>query len=836
MALSPIFESFYQDRSRSGQTDVCINLYPEHVDGRNGPEIGLLTSVPGLTAPVYTIGTGPIRCLYIGAHGSMYVVSGNSAYYVKPGGQATFIGKLATSIGPVKAVDGVTQVLFVDGTNAWCWNKQTNVWLAVIPNNTTDASGPVSVVYQDGFALVNSAATNQIYQSNYNDLSLFSTPVGGNLGSTANNAFVQINAQDVVAMYQIHDLVWIFKPYMAEIWINQGTSGFSFAQLQGVQPVSGCYAPNSIAQLGEGLCWFGCNNRGTAAVYMSEGYTARIISTHALTQLFQSFPVSSDAIAYSYQADAHEFYVITFPSANCTYAYDLMTGKWHQRAYFSNGSYQRELANCYCVFSGMNLVGDYRNGNIYQLSDDVFTDNGQPRRWSRSWRALPPSMPVGVPMSFDSLQILMETGFYQPLPPPVLPMAPQNLTAVGGAAEITTQWSTVANAVSYNLYWSNTPGAGTGGTKISGITTTTYVQTGLTNAAIYYYVVTAVNAAGESIPSNQASATPSGIYAYVANHNANTISLYSIDDTGQLSPLTPSTTATGNAPFNMAFSYSLNFGYVPNFSDNNISQYSIQPNGQLSALSPPTVASGNGAITVAIHPNNQYAYCVNDVDDTISQYAIQTNGQLSPLSPATVAGGSGLNYISITADGKYAYTTNFTGNTVGQYSIGSNGKLTALSPGTVAAGNGPNLPAISPNGQFLYVTNTNDNTVSQYSIGSDGKLTALSPATVATGSQPFYLAFTTDNSYCYVTNFADNNLSQYSIRPNGQLVPLVPATVATQTNPSWISILKNNKFAYCNNRVSNTISQFSIGINGQLTPLSPATVATGAEPVSISAY
>ena len=44
---SPIFESFYQDRGRSGSSDVCINLYPEHTDGPKGPEIGLLISVPG---------------------------------------------------------------------------------------------------------------------------------------------------------------------------------------------------------------------------------------------------------------------------------------------------------------------------------------------------------------------------------------------------------------------------------------------------------------------------------------------------------------------------------------------------------------------------------------------------------------------------------------------------------------------------------------------------------------------------------------------------------------------------------------------------------------------
>ena len=46
------------------------------------------------------------------------------------------------------------------------------------------------------------------------------------------------------------------------------------------------------------------------------------------------------------------------------------------------------------------------------------------------------------------------------------------------------------------------------GTKIGGITGTTYTQTGLTNGTTYFYVVTAVDTGGESPASNQASATP----------------------------------------------------------------------------------------------------------------------------------------------------------------------------------------------------------------------------------------------------------------------------------------------------------------------------------------
>ncbi len=92
----------------------------------------------------------------------------------------------------------------------------------------------------------------------------------------------------------------------------------------------------------------------------------------------------------------------------------------------------------------------------------------------------------------------------QPNPPPAAPTA---VTATAGNAQVTVSWIAVSGAISYNLYWSTTPGVTASGTKIAGATSP-YVQVGLTNGTTYYYVVTAVNAIGESTASAQASAQP----------------------------------------------------------------------------------------------------------------------------------------------------------------------------------------------------------------------------------------------------------------------------------------------------------------------------------------
>ncbi len=90
----------------------------------------------------------------------------------------------------------------------------------------------------------------------------------------------------------------------------------------------------------------------------------------------------------------------------------------------------------------------------------------------------------------------------------VAPAAPANVVSVPGDGLATITWDAVADASSYNIYWSNDPGVTkTGGTKIAGVTSP-YNHTGLTNGITYYYIVTTVNSSGESAESDEVSTKP----------------------------------------------------------------------------------------------------------------------------------------------------------------------------------------------------------------------------------------------------------------------------------------------------------------------------------------
>jgi fibronectin type 3 domain-containing protein len=100
------------------------------------------------------------------------------------------------------------------------------------------------------------------------------------------------------------------------------------------------------------------------------------------------------------------------------------------------------------------------------------------------------------------------------------PATPTGLTATGGNASVTLNWTASSGATSYNVYRGTTSGGENATPIITGITATTFTDTTVTNNTTYYYEVAAVNSTGISNKSNEASATPSAPPAAPANLTA----------------------------------------------------------------------------------------------------------------------------------------------------------------------------------------------------------------------------------------------------------------------------------------------------------------------------
>ncbi len=394
-----IFGGFSTGRAIAAGYNQCINLYPEYIETQDGVDVGALYSVAGLDK-LATIGTGPCKgaCYVNNGDNLFYVVSGEKLYSVNSSFTSTEIGAVVSNLDIVQMISNTTQVAIFGGNHNYIYDIPTNT----LSNLSLPFSNPITASYQDGFGLANELGTNNWWQSNFKDLSTW---------QPLNFAQADSKPDPIVAMTSLHRLVYLLNSNSTEVWANAGTAGFSFQRVDGMFIEAGCVATNSLCLAGETMIWLGGNQQGNGLIYLLKGPSSpEIISTQALTNRIQSYSRMDDAIAYSYTQDGHVFYVITFPSGNETWCYDLQTKLWHQRAGFNDGSFYRHRSQCYLTYNGLNLVGDYENGNIYKYNLSKYTNDGEPLKWLRAFEAFPRGESPRQGFTFSSVELMMETG------------------------------------------------------------------------------------------------------------------------------------------------------------------------------------------------------------------------------------------------------------------------------------------------------------------------------------------------------------------------------------------------------------------------------------------
>lgn len=395
---TPILGSSYVARSINAADNRMVNLYPEATpDG--GKTAAFLTRCPGLEF-LQTIGTGPIRALW--AHqtngSNIFVVSGNEVYKLDGMTSApTFLGNV-TGTGPVSIADNGTQLFFACNPDSYIYNEVTNVFQQI---TDPDFPGAVTVGYLDGYFVFNEPNSQKVWVTSLLDgLSVDPLDFASTEGSP--DGLVAINID--------HREAWMFGTDSIEVWYDAGLADFPLTRIQGAFNEIGCVAAFSVAKLDNGLFWLGTDARGQGIVYRANGYTGQRVSTHAIEYAIAQYGNISDAIAYTYQQEGHAFYVLTFPTGNATWVYDVATQAWHERAGWDNGAFIRHRSNCQCNFVGNTIVGDFENGNIYKMTLDVYADNGGVQKWLRSWRALPSGQNNLKRTAHHSLQLDCESG------------------------------------------------------------------------------------------------------------------------------------------------------------------------------------------------------------------------------------------------------------------------------------------------------------------------------------------------------------------------------------------------------------------------------------------
>ena len=236
--------------------------------------------------------------------------------------------------------------------------------------------GADRVAYIDGWWIFNKPGTQTFY-TNY---PIYSIAFNG-LQFALKDAY----SDNLISLMESKEMLWLIGDKTTEIWYDSGAANFPFARLSGTLMQVGCMAVNSVSRICstegiEGLIWLGRDERGECKIIRTQGFQYTVVSTPAFSAEVSTYPVTFDAIGYTYQEDTHEFFVLTFPSADTTWCYDTQTNLLHKRLSYDpyTGQFHRHRSNCFMNFKSMRIVGDYQNGALYQLTRNAYTDAGWP--------------------------------------------------------------------------------------------------------------------------------------------------------------------------------------------------------------------------------------------------------------------------------------------------------------------------------------------------------------------------------------------------------------------------------------------------------------------------
>jgi hypothetical protein len=119
------------------------------------------------------------------------------------------------------------------------------------------------------------------------------------------------------------------------------------------------------------------DGNGDKIIRRFDGYRAERISTFPIERWLNKQADISDGTMWTYQQSGHSFLAVN-ASKTCdrTWVFDVAAGLWHERDYTPvNGqAHTRHRAEGHVMVGSRHIVGDYLNGNIYELDEAYFYD------------------------------------------------------------------------------------------------------------------------------------------------------------------------------------------------------------------------------------------------------------------------------------------------------------------------------------------------------------------------------------------------------------------------------------------------------------------------------
>lgn len=366
MPIVPFVGQTYQMEAVTFDNQRCLNLYPILSESGSSKSVAALRSTSGLVE-FATVGSSEIRGGIESANRAFFV-SGDTFYEVDAGGSVTDRGTLLSQTGLVDMEENPTQIMIIDDLYGYIFNKTTNVLTQI---TDADFPTPSDLTFQDGYFIVTEKDTAKFWISGLNN---------GTSWGSADNTTVESSPDDLVGLKSDSSNLWLFGTKTTEVFRNTGAAAFPFQRISGAIIETGCAAQRTIQEIDNALFWLGSDENGDAIVWRSNGYSAVRVSTQPIERKLAESTNVAESYAWVYHERGHAFYCLQVKGLSTTLVFDVSTNLWHERSHrnTTTGEEEQHLGVCHVFFNQKHLVGDRLSNKIYQMSLDIYDDNGDP--------------------------------------------------------------------------------------------------------------------------------------------------------------------------------------------------------------------------------------------------------------------------------------------------------------------------------------------------------------------------------------------------------------------------------------------------------------------------
>jgi len=361
-----IIGSFNKTKFKRVDSARTVNLYPV-IYNKLGESS--LFSFPGYKKKSELQGQKGTRASF-NLGDRVIFVCGNGVFTMNEALVTAQIGTLTTFSGHVGiAANASGQVIFVDGAFGYIYenNVFTKITAPAFP------ALPVSVVFLDGFFYVAKGNSPTFYQS---------APNNGNSWDSMNFASITTKPDIIVAMAVLNRRLFIFGKEITETWYNAGRPTVAVARDNNLILPYGCACADSV-EVDYGLMFFmAAQSGGPNQIMMTDGTEPRKVSNPNMENEISNYIKPSDASANLCKFEGQLFYILSFTTDQHTWVYNFNTGgdDWAEAEQLPG---TRHIMQAHIYFKNKHYIGSYLDGNIYELSDKYYDNDGTTFRRQR---------------------------------------------------------------------------------------------------------------------------------------------------------------------------------------------------------------------------------------------------------------------------------------------------------------------------------------------------------------------------------------------------------------------------------------------------------------------